>query len=334
MAELFHLQYYIHIGIHKTGSTAIQHFLHHNHDALLNHGILYPKVGLHGTGHHEIAWAAMRGDTASCNGFMREIAQQALHCNASKIVLSSEEFEFIKKPDKLKALFPEGSRIIIYLRRPDTYLESEYNQHVKVYSIRFQGDIFRFYFFYNFIKRLNYVRLINTWKESFGDNAIKIISYDKIRMEDALFSSFMEAIDESILDDYFLPTEEESNIRLPNLGIYYLARMNSYQLTAEQHGAAIQAIQRRFSGCKDRPLLTCEEKNRIFNRFKPVINVLERRYRIRLFDQPNPSEPQDALRYWSDVDEALLDMFLSGVGIRRKKGGHIFKRLFRLLTPN
>jgi len=95
MAELFHLQYYIHIGIHKTGSTAIQHFLHHNHDALLNHGILYPKVGLHGTGHHEIAWAAMRRDTAFCNGFMREFARQALHCYAYRIVLSSEEFEFI-----------------------------------------------------------------------------------------------------------------------------------------------------------------------------------------------------------------------------------------------
>jgi len=35
---------YIHPGIHKTGTTSIQHYLSLNRDVLLNYGIYYPIV--------------------------------------------------------------------------------------------------------------------------------------------------------------------------------------------------------------------------------------------------------------------------------------------------
>jgi len=45
----------LHIGSHKTGSTAIQRSLRDATDLLLERGILYPRTGRSGVGHAQLA---------------------------------------------------------------------------------------------------------------------------------------------------------------------------------------------------------------------------------------------------------------------------------------
>ena len=46
---------YVHAGYPKTGTTTIQQFLKRNRGVLKDIGVLYPKTGIHGTGHVEFA---------------------------------------------------------------------------------------------------------------------------------------------------------------------------------------------------------------------------------------------------------------------------------------
>jgi len=306
-------QYYIHIGTHKTGSTAIQHFMYRNYAALLQRGVLYPKVGLHDAGHHSIAWSIKQNKKALTEKIFEEINGIAQKNNIKKIILSSEEFEFIRDPGLLKRALPQNAQIIAYLRRPDSYLESEYNQHVKMPGIRFSGDIFRFYFFHDFTQRFNYRYLFGIWREVADDeNAIQLISYDKCRKDGTLFSSFMTALGEPLLPEYSLPSEAESNVSLPGAGICYLARMNNTQMTAVQHACALQIVSAHFANSPKRSLLTPHDRIRLVNRFRPSYQFLERKFNIELFTDPatDPQQQYPALRYWEDVNPSLLEQFL------------------------
>ena len=41
------MKLFIHIGLHKTGTTTFQTFLHHNRKTLINAGVFYPEMGEH-----------------------------------------------------------------------------------------------------------------------------------------------------------------------------------------------------------------------------------------------------------------------------------------------
>lgn len=49
----------IHIGMAKTGTTAVQSYMYANRLALLEQGINYPLSATYGTGHHPLAWSLL-----------------------------------------------------------------------------------------------------------------------------------------------------------------------------------------------------------------------------------------------------------------------------------
>jgi hypothetical protein len=56
-------KFYIHCGLHKTGTTALQAFLRQNTEKLRDAGVLYPYAGCPDScpaGHHNIAWQLSR----------------------------------------------------------------------------------------------------------------------------------------------------------------------------------------------------------------------------------------------------------------------------------
>lgn len=131
--------FYIHCGLHKTGTTALQYFLAKNAQALLDSGLHYPSAGTPlGGAHHNLAWELGRDRRfnkalGTLDGMLRQAAG-----GARDTVISSEDFETsLLAPERwtplVEALRGLGFNItfIIYLRDPVSYLRSLFLENIK-----------------------------------------------------------------------------------------------------------------------------------------------------------------------------------------------------------
>lgn len=143
--------FYIHIGIHKTGSTSIQHSMAENRDLLLARGINYLPIDRnHGPlfisllskrPHEDVRNVKRYIDTperaASFNARNNQRLTEALASNQSpKVVISGEGLSMIggKKVQRLKQMFEPYAtayRIIVYARDPYDYANSASLQQIK-----------------------------------------------------------------------------------------------------------------------------------------------------------------------------------------------------------
>jgi hypothetical protein len=152
----------LHIGYYKTGTTALQDQLSHLRSRLEDQGVLYPRAGrpvrgnsshsglsfqeLHRVRSHLPFWYRTSNEfTDFTSGNVpparEELLAEIVASNADTVIISSEEFirfgsnkgvpaEQVK--DMIRALRVDHVTIVCYVRRPDRYLESWYNQLVKM----------------------------------------------------------------------------------------------------------------------------------------------------------------------------------------------------------
>jgi hypothetical protein len=148
---------YIHVGLHKTGTTALQSDLHRNAGWLREKNIFIPRSGCLstiGSGHHNIAWQIAK-DRRFDPSF-GDLASLAIELDgiAADVVLSSEDFESVlTAPESLRTLLVLGDNarrqvvVVLYLRNQVSYLESLFQEMV-VHGFgdtadAFVGDILR-----------------------------------------------------------------------------------------------------------------------------------------------------------------------------------------------
>lgn len=134
----------LHIGYHKTGSTAIQNWLTDNRENLNPHGIVYPSGLSSWLGHPEMSWAfettryPWQDQTYSLKQVLKHYKPHlvsSLDPNIT-VVLSSEEFcrlEFdlaalLRLRDALAVYAPI---IVGYVRSPMPFLLSRYRHEVQ-----------------------------------------------------------------------------------------------------------------------------------------------------------------------------------------------------------
>lgn len=126
---------FIHIGTHKTGTTAIQHLLTRNTSALQEKGYFYPQAGRLELlpGHHNVAWE-ISGDHRFQNhyGTIDDLMREVKH-RSENIILSSEDFECSlynksKFSDFISLLQSCGFlvTVILYVRNQIDYLPRLY----------------------------------------------------------------------------------------------------------------------------------------------------------------------------------------------------------------
>jgi hypothetical protein len=141
----------LHIGTHKTGTTAIQRLLKDNGPALARHGIHYATADLNA---NVIANAIALGDEDAARAFFDREIVAADAAGAHTVVVSAENFYSMatigaalsgRLPDdaaaqepglvrRLQNLLPDAvseTSVVCYFRRPDLFAESLYNQRVK-----------------------------------------------------------------------------------------------------------------------------------------------------------------------------------------------------------
>lgn len=132
-------EFYIHCGLHKTGTTALQHFVAKNAQALLDAGLHYPSSGTSfGAAHHNLAWELSRDRRFTRKlGTLEDMLRQTSWGGRDTMV-SSEDFETsLLTPERwsplVEALRGLGYNVtfVVYLRDQASYLRSLYLENVK-----------------------------------------------------------------------------------------------------------------------------------------------------------------------------------------------------------
>lgn len=142
----------LHIGRHKTGTTAIQFFLADNRKALQDQGYFVPNSGRVHAAHHQFAkqlspqqLAALDDEhdltqLPSIRALERELKAVPRHL---KTVVSSEVFQNCR-PQAVQSAFRHYSvSVVVYLRNQLEYLASSYAQ--RVHASNYTGSIEDFY---------------------------------------------------------------------------------------------------------------------------------------------------------------------------------------------
>ena len=78
----------VHAGLHKTGSTYLQHIMNDHHYALRSVGVWYERQDGY-PAHHFAAWAMLRGDMSPLELMIADAARAGCHT----VILSSEDLE-------------------------------------------------------------------------------------------------------------------------------------------------------------------------------------------------------------------------------------------------
>ena len=199
---------YVHIGMAKTGTSAIQSFLHINRAELLKLGVLYPLSGqFPDHSHHELAFAfspdGYRDDpNRDLNKILNSLSKEIEDSSCSTVILSSECFPLIAEDERFIEFFKGYEiRMIAFVRDPGDYIESWYRQWVKDPAVRYSEGFDTF--FKKFKGSLGLKSKANSWETLTGKGGVVVRDFDRIRREGDVCKEFLSILNITSSDRFF-----------------------------------------------------------------------------------------------------------------------------------
>lgn len=198
---------FLHIGLHKTGTTTLQVFFNQNRDNLYNCDYLYPRTGIPEKydAQHNLGWLMIKSKQASSIfGNWQEAHKEIENTNCNHIIISSESFG-LANPENIKNLKSELSfyeiKIIVYIRRQDLILESIYIQYLKqgILSEKNSNNILSF--LDKIRSRLHYEHLLEPWAKEFGRENLIVRPLEKAQIPNICYD-FLRQINIDNFDNF------------------------------------------------------------------------------------------------------------------------------------
>lgn len=131
------MEYILHIGPEKTGTTSLQQALADNRESLHRQGVAYPKTGTIRSRHiglMKVMNGTAPGQTGLTAGMTEDWADRfhAETAGADICILSCEEFANLQKPEVVTSLCPhDRTQVVMYVREPVMHAVSVWRQRVK-----------------------------------------------------------------------------------------------------------------------------------------------------------------------------------------------------------
>ncbi len=321
---------YIHIGYHKTGTTALQNFFLKNRKLLWEHDVLYPSVGLLGPGHSPLSLCLNTShkskiESLLINGSSNEGVDPYLYnkmidaddlysklyseiesSKKKKVIISSECFLEWFDPQLLQPYLEMGKynyKIIVYIRRQDEWIESVYNQLCKDSFFRYCGDI-------NNLPQhdlLEYFEIIEKWAALFGTENVIVRCYSKQKDEKALYKEFFNNIDVELAGGISTIERGERNMGLPSEFLPVVINFNKLKMDFHEHKKFIDMLLSTVEerqGCKSAhsKVLSKNEAMKLMGKYFQSNQKLKVKYLSRNSDETNFDEP---ISYKHDVGEKM-----------------------------
>ena len=192
------MKIYIHIGISKTGTSAIQSFLNYNRERLLrDFSCLYPACNsehpARGTAYHNHCPLFLRNERTSIINQLQKIIEYSKKERIEKIILSCEALYI--NPEHANLIFQVLNdhqdiryAVIVYVRRQDYWFESAWKQW-GLKNRKF-GNIEE----YTQANPLKWLEKLNKWAEVFGKENIIVHAYEKEQLKEGLLSDFLHIL--------------------------------------------------------------------------------------------------------------------------------------------
>lgn len=236
---------YLHIGFHKTGTTAIQNFLAANVDKLAKQDCLIPTTGRAGSTHAHLANSLKRVSiNADADALYAKLAKEIAKARKSKVIISSECFMEEIPPQKIKKQFDDVDadiKIVVYVRRQDSWLQSLYNEVVRDPSRRYTGDIMHMREVRNDVA--DYSSVLRKWERAFGQHNIVVRVFELEQMPNGLFADFMSAVGLSIDEDFVIPDSKTGgNAGFPDVLVLALRSLNQVPMKRPMYRRLVEAL--------------------------------------------------------------------------------------------
>jgi len=228
----------LHIGRHKTGTTAIQRFLCSQRELLGSHGLYYPQYGIRGFGHHNLGASLTRANLERAGESALDLMFEQLSALREEIggleqtlIISSEAFQQCD-PAVVRAFFAGFDvEVVVYLREPVSYLVSAYAQ--KIHASDYTGSLEDFYQS-TFSK--TYLPFINDWASVFR-RRLTVRVYDRVRLLDGNvvidFCQHVLGIDAAVVSELYEP--EDANPSLTSNLVEFKRFVNTHSPMPESH---------------------------------------------------------------------------------------------------
>lgn len=273
---------YLHLGTNKTGSSAIQYFLYNNKSLLDQNDFYYPSDGtyfnLHEYSQSLLAHAVKnsrpeylsRKVSFTKEKCIEDIKRDLEKSKASNVVVSSEHFsvgydkQMMEQVRDIFAAFFDEIKVIIYLRRQDLYLESEYNQATKTGANTDSFDVFA-------AKKLerNYYDFLEMLSSVFNHNQIIVRPFEASQLfNNDLVSDFLNTVGlnvntERIIKNESISVEMLEVLRTFNKNFKLIDQRKA--LHAFLRSAAIPFNQEKYTICPPELRKKILDKNRLNN---------------------------------------------------------------------
>ena len=212
----------IHIGMTKTGSTALQNFLLINNKNLISEKMFFPLTGLHinmdlrpgrTAGHQSLLINNLKNGN---DDVIEELNNELSNQKEINTILLSAENLFHSADEELimniyNTYFGCDVKIIVYLRRQDTWTESIYNEAISGGHARETRKFNRF--LKNRIKEgyLNYYNILKKWRDAFGKDKIYLRVYEKSINNGGIINDYCKIIGINRNNNYAIPLPTLSN---------------------------------------------------------------------------------------------------------------------------
>ncbi|QQL44975.1 hypothetical protein [Sulfuriroseicoccus oceanibius] len=183
----------LHIGVHKTGTSAIQSWMEY----LAREGrcpVHYARAGRDGSAHHRLVQELqMFGDLSAAVDMRREV----LASESDLVVVSAEGMSKLNRAEveDLFSVFRGADidlEVLAWLRRPDQYVEAVFSQLVK--SGKDARDARK-----PMMNRVGggelFSDMLQPWQDVLGEDLVRILPYDRKRWrEGSLWAAWWQAL--------------------------------------------------------------------------------------------------------------------------------------------
>lgn len=233
----------LHIGFHKTGTSAFQAYCAASRSALAHQGVLYPRTGVGElkirssdtsiAGHRRFETLLKSPKGKAAEELLVDLVAEAQAAQSETVILSSETFS---KPDlRLARNLPEvlarhfeEVNVLAYLRQQGAWAHSFYREFIcwpRQAETRTFNDFCEQYL----APWLDYERRLDVWADIFGHDAMVVRSYDDRKHRNIVADIFdLLGVEIKKLDDV-----GDFNVSLPSHLVPMMRQINAASLAGE-----------------------------------------------------------------------------------------------------
>jgi len=315
-----HKRLIMHIGMPKTGSTAIIDFLRRNAKRLHAAGFVFPQQ-------RRVRFLHDEGEGADAFTSEWDVVRQALDKGDRTVLVSDENLyhQLLNRPDRVRAvrahLGDPEIRVLLYLRRQDTLLESLYREIIRGVAgpvldpdygqvCRLMGGDF-----------LDYDAALRFFQAEFGDDKVAVRVFERRTMEQGcLFHDYCAAAGVPWSEAFRLPSGQINkavDARLIGIFLEINATHAPHSGEARQFKEVLEELGQTFFRTQENRLLSVQARRSLLARFAESNAALARRLdrEAPLFSPDDPAMDVEP-RCLNEKDLRLLLLGLNRAWVR------------------